>query len=179
MKTGAQMCYSGFKGQRSSNVHVGPGQQGKKTYHKDIIEILRGTYPPYLFQAAESNPMDMLRKARRAQQIVREGGFAFGKVFSTCPLNWGLPEAQCPGAVAAVVNACLHPLYEVDHGITRLNYDPEAHGKKIPVLDAFKQLGAAFGHLGREEFAELIADQQQEVDRRWSRLKQMAENDRL
>jgi pyruvate ferredoxin oxidoreductase alpha subunit len=180
MNTGAQMCYSGFKGQKNSNAHVGPAQQGKTTHHKDIIEIMRGTYAPYLFQAAECQPLDMIRKARRAQQIVREEhGFAFGKVFSTCPLNWGLQEARCPQAVAKVVDACLHPLYEVDHGKTTINYDPEAKGKKIPVTEAFANMGAGFVHLAKPEFAKLMEDTQKHVDFRWARLKAMSANENL
>jgi len=179
MNTGAQMCYSGFKGQKNSNAHIGPGQKGKTTHHKDIVEILRGTYAPYLFQAAEYQPMDMIRKARKAQATVRAGGFAFGKVFSTCPLNWGLKEGLCPQAVANVVNACLHPLYEVDNGKTIINYDPEEKGKKIPVLDAFKSMGAAFAHLSRPEFADLIADVQKTVDYRWERLKTLAASEKF
>jgi len=179
MNTGAQLCYTGFKGQRNSNAHIGPGQRGKTTHHKDIIEILRGTYAPYLFQAAECQPMDMLRKARRAQQTVREHGFAFGKVFSTCPLNWGLKEGLCPNAVAKVVDACLHPLYEIAKSKTTLNYNPEEKGKKLPVQDAFKALGAGFAHLARPEFADLIADVQAHVDFRWERLKTMSASDKL
>ena len=53
MNTGGQLCYTGILGQRNSQRHVGPGQQGKQTQHKDIVEILRGTHAPYLFQAAE------------------------------------------------------------------------------------------------------------------------------
>jgi len=179
MNTGAQMCYSGFKGQKNSNAHVGPGQQGKTTHHKVIIEILRGTYAPYLFQAAECQPLAMIRKARRAQQIGREGGFAFGKVFSTCPLNWGLKEGLCPQAVAKVVDACLHPLYEIDHGKTTLNYDPEAKGKKIPVTEAFASMGAGFAHLARPDFAKLMEDTQNHVNYRWARLKTLSENENL
>jgi len=179
MNTGAQMCYSGFKGQKNSNAHVGPNQKGKTTHHKDIIEILRGTYAPYLFQAAECQPMDMIRKARKAQQTVREGGFAFGKVFSTCPLNWGMKEAMGPNAVAKVVDACLHPLYEIEKGITTLNYNPEEKGKKIGVADAFKCMGAGFAHLAKPDFADLIANIQAHVDFRWERLKAMSGSDKL
>jgi len=176
MNTGSQLCYTGIKGQISSNAPIGPKASGKKNHHKDIIEILRGTFAPYLFQAAESNPADMIRKARKAQQTVRNGGFAFGKVFSTCPLNWGMPETNGPKAVKAAVDACLHPLYEVDHGKTILNYDPEKLGRKIPVVEAFKLMGRAFAHLTKPEYKWLADDIQTEVDRRWQRLKAMAEH---
>jgi pyruvate ferredoxin oxidoreductase alpha subunit len=170
MNTGAQLCYTGIKGQRNSNAHIGKQQKGKTTHHKDIIEILRGTFAPYLASAAESKPQDMIRKARAAQQTVREGGFAFVKVFSVCPLNWGMGESVGPHCVQAVVDSCMHPLYEVRHGNTKITYNPEAKQKKIPVTEAFKAMGPAFAHLTKPDFAELAAEVQAEVDHRWARL---------
>ena len=179
MNTGAQMCYTGIKGQRNSNAHLGPQQRGKTTHHKDIIQILRGTNCSYLFQAAESTPVDMIRKARKAQQTVRNGGFAFGKLWSVCPLNWGMKESNGPAAVKAAVDSCLHPLYEIENGITKLNYDPEKRNKKVAVTDAFKLMGAGFAHLLKPEYADIAAEVQAEVDRRWNRLKGMADSEIL
>jgi pyruvate ferredoxin oxidoreductase alpha subunit len=68
MNTGSQLCYTGFKGQRNSNAHLGPRQQGKTTHHKDIVEILRGTFAPYLATVSESHAVDMIRKARKARR---------------------------------------------------------------------------------------------------------------
>lgn len=174
MNTGAQMCYTGFKGQKCSNSHLGSNQTGKRQHHKDIVEILRGTFAPYLATCAESHPVDMIRKARRAQATVRDGGFAFVKTLSVCPLNWGMDENVGPSAVEAAVNACLHPLYEIEHGNTRISFDPENADKKIPAIDALMKMGGAFSHMGKPEFADLAADLQAEVDRRWKRLKTMA-----
>lgn len=179
MNTGAQLCYSGFKGQKNSNAHFGPQQRGKTTHHKDIIEILRGTFAPYLATCAESHGLDMIRKARKAQATVRAGGFAFVKTLSVCPLNWGMDEHVGPSAVDAAVNACMHPLFEVEHGITKITVDPEASGKKIPAGEAFNKMGGAFAHLSKPEFSDLLADVQKEIDRRWARLKAMAQHELL
>lgn len=179
MNTGAQMCYTGIKGQRNSNAHIGPQQKGKKTHHKDIVEILRGTNCSYLFQAAEANPLDMIRKARKAQQTVQNGGFAFGKLWSVCPLNWGMKESNGPAAVKAAVDSCIFPLYEIQNGVTTLNYDPEKRKKKVPVTDAFKLMGAGFAHIAKPDFADIAAEVQTEVNRRWTRLKAKAENELL
>jgi len=179
MNTGAQLCYTGLKGQRNSNAHIGPQQKGKTTHHKDIIEILRGTNCSYLFQAAESNPLDMIRKARKAQQTVREGGFAFGKFWSVCPLNWGMKESDGPASVKAAVDSCIFPLYEIEKGITTVNYDPEKRNKKVPVTEAFKLMGTSFAHLLKPDFAETVTDVQAEVDRRWQQLKAKAESEVL
>lgn len=179
MNTGAQLCYTGYKGQKNSNAAIGKQQAGKLSHHKDIIEILRGTFAPYLATVAESNPMDMVRKARKAQATVRAGGFAFVKALSVCPLNWGLDEHVGPSAIEACVNACLHPLFEIEHGITSVTYDPEKRGKKVPVTEAFGKMGGAFRHLCAPEHAELAGDVQAEVDRRWKRLLAMAGSELL
>ena len=176
MNTGGQLCYSGIFGQRNSNAHVGKAQHGKTTQHKDIVEIMRGTNAPYLFTAAESNPRDVIQKARKAQAVVRNGGFAFGKFFSTCPLNWGSDQAKGNDIIDHVVKSCLHPLYEVENGVTTLNYDPEKNNSKIPVTDALKMMGSIFSHLATERFADEAAAIQAEVDTRWARLKARAEN---
>ncbi len=179
MNTGSQLCYSGFKGQKNSNAHLGVKQRGKMTHHKDIIEILRGTFAPYLATVSESHAADMIRKARKAQATVREGGFAFVKAISVCPLNWGMDEHVGPSSVEAIVNACMHPLIEIEHGITKITYNPEKSGKKIPVTEAFGKMGGAFRHLAAPQYVDLAEEVQREVDRRWNRLKAMAELDLL
>lgn len=179
MNTGSQLCYSGFMGQKNSNAHLGAKQAGKRTHHKDIIEILRGTFAPYLATVSESHAADMIRKARKAQETVRGGGFAFVKAISVCPLNWGMDEHIGPSAVDAIVNACMHPLITVEHGITSITFDPEKSGKKIPVTQAFEKMGGAFRHLATPQYASVAADIQAEVDRRWRRLKAMSASDLL
>ena len=74
------------------------------------------------------------------------------------------------------MKSCLHPLYEVEHGITRITFDPEKRQQKVPVGEAFAIMGRSFDHLATAEYADLRAEIQIEVDRRWSRLKAMAES---
>ncbi len=176
MNTGGQMCYTGIFGQRNSNANIGACQVGKQTHHKDIIEILRGTGAPYLFQAAESNHFDLIGKARKAQAAVRAGHFAFGKLFSVCPLNWGSDQSKGTEIVDTVVKSCIHPLYEIENGVTRLNYDPETSGAKVPVTTALKAMGGAFAHLATDRCAHIAEQIQTEVDTRWARVKARAEN---
>jgi len=121
----------------------------------------------------------MIRKARKAQQTVRDGGFAFVKAISVCPLNWGMDEHVGPSAVEAIVNACMHPLLEIEHGITRVTIDPEKQGRKVPVTEAFKAMGGGFRHLLDPRNADLACEVQEEVDRRWARLKAMAASEIL
>jgi len=179
MNTGGQLCFSGILGQRNSNAHVGPAQHGKKTQSKDIIEIMRGTNAPYLFTAAESDPRDMIKKARKAQATVRNNGFAFGKLFSACPLNWGSKPEKGNEIIGKIVDSCIHPLYEIEAGVTTISYDPEKGGKKIPVTDALSSMGGLFSHLSTDKFAVEAKLIQDEVDRRWNVLKLRSENPSL
>jgi len=50
----------------------------------------------------------------------------------------------------------------------------EKRGHKVPVTDAFSKMGGAFRHLGSPDFGWLAQQVQQEVDRRWERLKALA-----
>jgi pyruvate ferredoxin oxidoreductase alpha subunit len=176
MNTGGQLCYTGIFGQRNSNAAIGSCQIGKQTPHKDIVEIMRGTSAPYLFTAAESNPNDMIMKARKAQAAARAGHFSFGKLFSVCPLNWGSEPAKGNEIVDTVVKSCLHPLFEVESGVTTLNYDPEKTNAKAPVTSAFKLMGSAFAHLASDKCAKIAEEIQADVDARWARLKARSEN---
>ena len=176
MNTGGQLCYTGIFGQRNSNAPIGTCTVGKQTAHKDIVEILRGTQAPYLFTAAESNPADMIMKARKSQANVRAGNFAFGKLFSVCPLNWGSDPAKGSEVIDTIVKACIHPLYEVEAGVTTLNYDPDKTNARVPVTDAFKVMGGAFSHLASPKCEREAAIIQQDIDTRWNRLKARAEN---
>ncbi len=179
MNTGGQLCYTGVLGQRFTNANLGPQQRGKLQHHKDIVEILRGTHAPYLFQAAETNYRDLLAKARKAQKMVREGNFVFGRFFSVCPLNWGADPKTGFRNVDKAVKSCLLPVYEVEHGVTKLNYNPEKAGQKIPVKELFQRMGSAFAHLASEDFAPITEEIQKEVDRRWRRLLEMDANPAL
>ena len=121
----------------------------------------------------------MIAKARKAQETVRNGGFAFGKLFSVCPLNWGAEESLGNECIKQVVDSCIHPLYEVENGVTTLNYDPEKRNKKVPVEEAFKLMGRAYAHLLKPENSDILAEIQATVDKRWERLKAKAENEIL
>ena len=63
----------------------------------------------------------------------------------------------------------------MEKGKTTLNYDPEKAGKKAPVLDWLSMMGRT-KHLQNEIYADVVKDLQEEVDRRFARLKAKAEN---
>ena len=170
MNTGYQLSYSTPMGAKSATSHLGPEQWGKDFFHKDMPQIMAATGMPYVATAAESNPADFIKKAAKAQHYALHHGTAYLKCLSACPLNWGDPPNRERQVIAGAVDSCFFPLYEVERGRTALSYDPEARGKKIPVEDWLSLMGRT-RHLCREEYQDVTHRLQQEVDRRWQRLK--------
>lgn len=175
MNTGYQLSYSTPKGARSATSHVGKDQYGKTFFHKDMPQIMAATGIPYVATAAESNPIDFIKKAAKAAYYAKTTGTAYLKALSACPLNWNDKPATERRVIEAAVNCCYFPLYEVEKGKTTLNYDPDTAGKKIPVIDWLSMMGRT-KHLQKDTYAEVVKEMQEEVDRRFACLKAKTEN---
>lgn len=170
MNTGYQLSYTTPRGARSSTSHVGKAQAGKATFHKDTAQIFAATNIPYIATVSESQPTDFIKKAAKAQKYANEYGLAFIKALSACPLNWNDNPRYERSVIDAGVNCCYHPLYEIEEGITTITYDPEARNKKTPVVEWLKMMGRT-KHLAKPEYSDIVEDIQEEIDRRWERLK--------
>lgn len=175
MNTGYQLSYSTPMGARSSTSHVGKAQYGKTFFHKDTPELMAATHIPYVATVAESNPVDFIKKAAKAAAYSREFGTAYVKALSACPLNWNDKPNEERSVIAAAVDCCYFPLYEVERGITTLNYNPEKQKKKIPVSTWLGMMGRT-KHLTKEQYHSIVDDIQVEVDRRFARLCARAEH---
>ena len=173
MNTGYQLSYSTPLGAKSSTSHVGKEQYGKTFFNKDMPKIMAATGIPYVATVAESNPTDFMKKAAKAAYYAKTCGTAYIKAISACPLNWNDQPATERKVIEAAVNSCYFPLYEVEKGVTKLSYDPEKMGKKIPVMDWLTMMGRT-KHLQKEEYAPIVARMQQEVDNRFAELKKNA-----
>lgn len=174
MNTGYQLSYSTPLGAKSATSHIGPEQYGKTFFHKDMPQIMAATNIPYVATVAESEPMDFMKKAAKAAAYAKSHGTAYIKAISACPLNWNDNPEYERSVIEAAVNSCYFPLYEVEQGRTILNYDPEEKGKKIPVVDWLSMMGRT-KHLKKEEYKEIVAAMQGEVDRRFAELKRKGE----
>jgi len=172
--TGSQLSFTVPIGQSTSTSNYGPAQKGKATHHKDTAQIFNAAHLPYVFTAAESHPRDMIRKAAKAQKLSEEG-LVFGKLISMCPLAWRTEERLSVPIIQAAVDSCFFPLYEIERGITTINYDPEEKGKKVPVTEWIKTMGKT-KHMLKPDCKHVLDSFQTEVDRRWVRLKEMHKN---
>ncbi len=175
MNTGYQLSYSTPMGAKSSTSHVGKMQYGKTFFHKDTPELMAATHIPYIATVAESNPTDFIKKAAKAAAYSREYGTAYLKALSACPLNWNDKPDTERSVIAAAVDCCYFPLYEIERGITELNYNPDTAKKRIPVTEWFGMMGRT-KHLLKEEYRAITEDIQAEIDRRFARLLARAEH---
>lgn len=175
MNTGYQLSYSTPKGAKSSTSHVGEYQYGKAFFHKDTPMLFAATGMPYVATVSESNPVDFIKKAAKAKAYANQFGTAYLKALSACPLNWNDRPNLEREIIGKAVDCCYFPLFEVEQGNTTLNYNPEAGKKKVPVSDWFSMMGRT-KHLLKEEYRPVMEDIQNEIDRRWERLKARAEH---
>lgn len=175
MNTGYQLSYATPKGAKSATSHVGKEQYGKSFFQKDMAQLMAATGIPYVATAAESHPADFIKKAAKAAWYAKNEGTAYIKALSACPLNWNDNPEHEAKVIEAAVNSCYFPLYEVERGKTALSVSPEKIGRKIPVLDFFSMMGRT-AHLAQPQYADLVNDIQEEVDRRYERIKACAEH---
>ena len=171
MNTGYQLSYSTPKGAKSATSHVGSLQYGKTFFNKDMPEIMAAANIPYVATVAECNPKDFITKAAKAAYYAKNQGMAYIKALSACPLNWNDNPATERAVIEAAVNSGYFPLYEVEKGITKLNYNHENSNKKMPVKQWFSMMGRT-RHLVKEEYSSVVEEIQKEIDERFRKLKE-------
>ncbi len=175
MNTGYQLSYSTPMGAKSATSHIGEYSAGKSFFNKDMPRIMAATGMPYVATAAESDPNDFIKKAAKAQYYAKNYGTAYIKCLSACPLNWGDKPSTERAVIAAAVNSCYFPLYEVERSCTTISYDPEQRGKKIAVSEWLSMMGRT-KHLCNDRYKDIRDEIQNEIDRRWNHLKEEAKN---
>ncbi len=175
MNTGAQLSYSTPLGHMTSTSNVGKFQGGKLFHHKDTAQIMAATNIPYVFTGSEAYPQDLLKKAAKAQWYAQNEGLVYGKILIACPLNWRSEDQLGSNIVGAAVDCCFFPLYEVERGVTTITYNPEEKNKRIPVVEWLKTMGKT-RHLAKPEYEQSLKAFEDEIERRWQRLKAKHEN---
>ncbi len=175
MNTGAQLSYSTPLGHRTSTSEVGSKRRGKASHHKDTAQIFAATHIPYVFTASEGYPEDLMRKAAKAQWYTKHEGMTYGKILSFCPLNWTTKDDAAESVLQVAIDSCFFPIYEVERGITNLTYDPELLGRRRKISEWLGQMGKT-KHLLAEGNERRLAAIEEEVERRWRRIKAMHEH---
>ncbi len=175
MNTGGQLSYTTPYGNETSTSHIGKKSFGKSFHHKDTASIMTATGIPYVFTAIESRNLDLTKKAAKAQWYAKNKGLVFGKILISCPLNWGSEERMGQEILELARDSCFFPIFEIEEGITRLTDNPELENRKIPI-DRWLSTMEKTTHLLKPENKNALETFQNEVDRRWERLKARAEH---
>lgn len=164
MNTGIQRSSATPMYADTTTTPVGSESNGKIQNRKDLAAIIASHNVPYVAQTTLiGNFKDIHQKAEKA--IYTEGA-SFLNVMTPCPRGWRYETSEIMKICKLAVDTCYWPLFEVENGKWILNYEPK---KKLPV-EEFLKLQGRFKHLLKPENQDLLAQFQQEVDRRWEDL---------
>ncbi len=163
MNTGIQRSSASPLGTWTTTSPVGTHIPGKPQPRKDMTRIIAAHGAPYVAQTSPHLWKDLMRKVERALET---DGPTFINVLAPCPRGWRTPDEVGIELGRIAVETCVWPVYEVDHGVWKLNHRPR---EKKPVEEWLKTQGR-FGHLLRPENQRLLESYQAEVDRAWAEL---------
>ena len=163
MNTGFQRSSATPIGAWTSTSPVGKEGMGKLQHSKNLTEIMVAHRLPYVAQASPHDPMDLLRKARKA---IHTPGPTFLNILSPCPRGWRTENDETIELAREATETCFWPLFEVENGHYRLSYRPK---QKLPLTTWLEKQGR-FDHLARVEEHRLLIAMQQWVDDEWDLL---------
>lgn len=148
---------------------VGDANQGKHETRKNFTEIMIAHNMKYVAQTSLSNLNDFIMKMEKAFKYTDQTA-TFVNVLSPCIPGWGIKDNEMVMYSKLAVETCFWPLYEVEDGVYKLNYNPEESGTKKPIAEFLKGQGR-FKHLFKPGNEALLQKMQEDVDKRWNELK--------
>ncbi|MGV8151431.1 MAG: thiamine pyrophosphate-dependent enzyme [Candidatus Woesearchaeota archaeon] len=149
---------------------VGSKRIAKQELRKNFTEIMIAHNMKYVAQASLSHLPDLITKMEKGFKAT-DYTASFVNVFSPCIPGWGIHDGDSVMLSKIAVDTCFWPLYEVEDGKYKLNYNPEDSKKKLPIIE-FLKLQSRFKHLLKPGNEQLIEQFQKEVDDRWNKLKE-------
>jgi len=140
---------------------------GKQEFSKDLTAILIAHHIPYVAQASPHDFRDLMEKVRKATTIE---GPAFLNILAPCHRGWRYKMEDSIEMARLAVETCFWPLFEVENGVWKLNYQPK---EKQPLIKWVEQQGR-FRHIMAEPNKHILEELQADVDKRWEEIKQKA-----
>ena len=167
MNTGIQRSSATPIGTDTTTSPAGSVVKGKMQQRKNLTRIMAAHGIPYVAQASPAHWRDAVVKFKKALEIT---GPKFINVIAPCNRGWRSSTDDAILLSRIAVDTCYWPLYEVEHGVTKINYTPK---EKRPVEEFLRPQGR-FKHMFAPGNEWLIALFQDEVDREWERLNREA-----
>lgn len=169
MNTGIQRSSATPRFADATTTPVGRESYGKVQNKKNLTEIIAAHNIPYAAQTTFLGDFrDLHTKSHKA--IYTEGP-CFLNVLSPCPRGWRYEMEDLAEICKLAVDTCVWPLYEIEDGVWRLNYEP---AKKLPV-ECFLEKQGRFKHMFAKGNEWMIEDAQKYVDDQWEKLKNRCE----
>ena len=169
MNTGIQRSSATPRFADATTTPVGRESYGKVQNKKNLTEIMAAHNIPYAAQTTFLGDFrDLHTKSHKA--IYTEGP-CFLNVLSPCPRGWRYEMEDLAEICKLAVDTCVWPLYEIEDGVWRLNYEP---AKKLPV-GRFLEKQGRFKHMFAKGNEWMIEDAQKYVDDQWEKLKNRCE----
>ncbi|MFP4058020.1 MAG: thiamine pyrophosphate-dependent enzyme, partial [Candidatus Brocadiia bacterium] len=163
MNTGIQRSSATPLGASTMTAPAGKAHPGKEQARKDLTACMIAHNIPFVAQASPHNARDLITKVRKALDVE---GPAFLNVIAPCHRGWRCKVEDSMQMARLAVDTCFWPLFEVDHGVWKVNYKPK---EKKPITDWLKPQGR-FKHLFSPENEGIIDQLQADIDQRWEEL---------
>lgn len=167
MNTGIQRSSATPIGADTTTSPAGEVIPGKLQPRKNLTRIMAAHGIPYVAQTTPAHWRDAITKFRKAFEIK---GPKFINVLSPCNRGWRSRTDDAILLSRLAVDTCYWPLYEVENGVTKINYEPK---EKKPIEEFLRPQGR-FKHMFAPGNEWLLKALQEEVDREWERLKKEA-----
>ncbi len=164
MNTGIQRSSSTPRFADATTTPAGTVIPGKPQNKKDLTAIIAAHNIPYVAQTTFlGNFRDLHEKAEKAIYTV---GPAFLNIMAPCPRGWRYEAQDLAEICRLAVETCVWPLFEVEYGVWKLNYEPK---HKLPVTEYLKKQGR-FKHLFKPGNEWMIEEIQKFVNGKWEAL---------
>lgn len=164
MNTGVQRSSSTPFGATTTTSPAGKKSIGQVTWKKNMPAIAAAHDIPYVATATPSFNRDLMLKVKKGMEVK---GPAYLHILSVCPTGWRCPTDDAIEVGRLAVQTGVFPLYEVENGKHKINYNPDT---LKPVTDYLKVQGR-FRHLSEADVARI----QQRVTEDWEKLKGLAQ----
>ncbi|MFC2159134.1 thiamine pyrophosphate-dependent enzyme [Actinomycetota bacterium] len=171
MNTGVQRSSATPIGASTTTSPAGKEIPGKPHYKKDLTKIVIAHEIPYVAQASISHWKDLIEKSKKAFETK---GPAFLNVIAPCPTGWVYDPKDTIRLAREAVYSCIWPLYEVEGGKYKLNFNPKK--KKIDIIQWLKEQ-KRFRHLFKPENKNMLDEIQDDIDRKWNKLLELCDSD--
>jgi pyruvate ferredoxin oxidoreductase beta subunit len=113
MNTGVQRTSSTPLSASTTTSPVGKVSFGNSRPKKNMPAIIAAHGSPYVATASIGYPRDMIRKVKRATEIV---GPTYIHSHAPCPTGWGFNTSKTLEIAKLAVETCLWPMYEMENG---------------------------------------------------------------